>query len=362
MNTKKLGSVIVVLLFFALLAMVGAFGLVIGMAQPTRVQPTSTSSSVSPTLTPITTQGTSPISAAISGRVWHDLCAVAGGEGGIPITPSAGCIQISGGEYQANGVLEASDPFIGGVFVQLGVGACPASGLATATTDTAGAYAFAGLDAGTYCVSVDVSSPQNASVLPGMWTVPADMDSLAWHTITLQDHEQRSDVNFGWDYQLLPLPEPPVPEPPSACIDRAAFVSDVTIPDNSYILAGNSFVKTWRLRNTGTCTWTADYALVFADGHKMGGPDLVPLPGPVAPGEIVDLSVTLTAPVSNGTYEGKWQLRNADGHRFGTGEKADGVFWVRIIVSSTSSGWRGEDYAMVLGDIDCCGERGHRHD
>ena len=24
--------------------------------------------------------------------------------------------------------------------------------------------------------------------------------------------------------------------------------------------------------------------------------------------------------------------------------------------------WRGEDYAMVLGDIDCCGEGGHRHD
>jgi manganese/iron transport system ATP-binding protein len=24
--------------------------------------------------------------------------------------------------------------------------------------------------------------------------------------------------------------------------------------------------------------------------------------------------------------------------------------------------WRGEDYAMILGDIDCCGEGGHRHD
>jgi ABC-type Mn2+/Zn2+ transport system ATPase subunit len=23
--------------------------------------------------------------------------------------------------------------------------------------------------------------------------------------------------------------------------------------------------------------------------------------------------------------------------------------------------WRGEDYAMVLGDIDCCGESGHHH-
>jgi ABC-type Mn2+/Zn2+ transport system ATPase subunit len=23
--------------------------------------------------------------------------------------------------------------------------------------------------------------------------------------------------------------------------------------------------------------------------------------------------------------------------------------------------WRGEDYAMVVGDIDCCGEGGHHH-
>jgi hypothetical protein len=24
--------------------------------------------------------------------------------------------------------------------------------------------------------------------------------------------------------------------------------------------------------------------------------------------------------------------------------------------------WRGDDYAMVLGDIDCCGEMEHSHD
>jgi hypothetical protein len=24
--------------------------------------------------------------------------------------------------------------------------------------------------------------------------------------------------------------------------------------------------------------------------------------------------------------------------------------------------WRGDDYAMVLGDIDCCGEMDHHHD
>jgi hypothetical protein len=344
MNTSKIGVTILVLLVLALLVLAGAFGLVIGLAQPPRGLPTSTPVAVIPTAVP--TQGTSPGSATIAGRAWHDLCAVWDGEGSLPAIPSAGCVPVSGGWYQANGVLEIGEPLIGGVFVQLGVGACPASGLATATTDTTGAYGFTGLDAGTYCVSVDVSSPQNVSLLPGSWTAPGAVEgSIAWYTITLRDREQRADVDFGWDYRFLPQPESPSSQPSPTCADKAAFVSDVTIPDNTRVLAGNSFVKTWRLRNSGTCPWTADYALVFADGQRMGGPDSVPLPGPVAPGEAVDLSVKLTAPASDGTYEGKWQLRNADGVGFGTGEQADGVFWVRIVVGDRSGGWRGEYYA-----------------
>jgi hypothetical protein len=34
--------------------------------------------------------------------------------------------------------------------------------------------------------------------------------------------------------------------------DGSAFVTDVTVPDNTAYLPGASFNKTWRLRNTGT--------------------------------------------------------------------------------------------------------------
>jgi hypothetical protein len=156
-----------------------------------------------------------------------------------------------------------------------------------------------------------------------------------------------------------PTPEPttqpqpsPTPTPAAVgCVDRASFVSDVTIPDNTHVPAGQSFVKTWRLRNSGTCIWTADYALAFVDGHTMGGPSSVPLRAPVAPGETVDLSVTLTAPAGNGTYEGRWRLRNADGELFGTGSTSGGAFWVRIIVGPTPTpqptitAWRGEYFS-----------------
>jgi len=296
MNTKKLRLVAFTVAALTLLVLAGTFGLVVGRAQTPQAKPTPAPIAPIVTVPPPTQEPVDeliPESASISGRVWHDLCAVAGGEGGIPIAPSVGCVQTGDDGYRANGLPEAGEPGIGGVLVQLGAGACPASGLATATTDTSGAYGFAGLNAGTYCVSVDVLSPQNSSLLPGSWTSPflgAD-GNVTGHTVILSEDEHRIYVNFGWDHQFLPLPEPPAPEPSPepepapACTDKAAFVNDVTVPDNIYVLTGQPFVKTWRLRNVGTCTWTADYALVFANGHRMGGPSSVPLSGPVAPGD-----------------------------------------------------------------------------
>ncbi|NIP41529.1 MAG: hypothetical protein GWN00_05010, partial [Aliifodinibius sp.] len=32
-----------------------------------------------------------------------------------------------------------------------------------------------------------------------------------------------------------------------------------------------AFTKVWRLQNVGTCTWTADYDMVFISGDRMGG-------------------------------------------------------------------------------------------
>lgn len=130
-------------------------------------------------------------------------------------------------------------------------------------------------------------------------------------------------------------PTAPPPTPPPTCTDQASFDSDVTIPQDTPLLPGQPFVKTWRLLNSGSCTWTADYALIFANGNRMGGATAIPLPGTVAPGQKVDLSVALVAPAGNGTYEGRWLLRNANGGLFGIVQSVDGTFGVRIIVGST---------------------------
>jgi hypothetical protein len=119
--------------------------------------------------------------------------------------------------------------------------------------------------------------------------------------------------------------------------DQGAFEEDVNYPDNSFLAPGEEFTKTWRLRNTGTCTWNTNYAIVFDHGDSLGGPASATLTSsPIAPGETVEVSVVLTAPDTSGTYQGYWKLRNQAGQKFGLGEERDKDFWVKIRVGQES--------------------------
>lgn len=131
-----------------------------------------------------------------------------------------------------------------------------------------------------------------------------------------------------------PLPATPTAEPTS-CTNKATFIKDVTVPDDTFFEGGDTFTKTWRLENSGTCTWTTAYDLVFDSGNAMGGPAAVDFTTSVAPNNTVDLSVDLEAPSSDGTYRGYWMLRDGDGVKFGIGSDADVAFWVQIVVGPT---------------------------
>lgn len=117
---------------------------------------------------------------------------------------------------------------------------------------------------------------------------------------------------------------------------------DVTIQDDTEMNPGESFSKTWRLRNSGTCSWTSEYSVVWFSGERMNAAASVSLDGPVAPGETVDVTVDMTAPSTSGTFQSNWKLRNASGVLFGIGS-GDGLpFYVRIVVrnapTSTATG------------------------
>ena len=114
-----------------------------------------------------------------------------------------------------------------------------------------------------------------------------------------------------------PLVLPSVTSTPKAeCTADAVFVADVTVPDGTEFTAGEAIDKTWRFRNSGTCTWATGYGLVFAGGEQMGAPEVQTVPM-TAPGEAADITVSMIAPGIPGDYTGVWQMSDAGGALFG---------------------------------------------
>jgi len=122
-----------------------------------------------------------------------------------------------------------------------------------------------------------------------------------------------------------------------ACTDKATFVADVTVPDNTQFAPNTSFTKTWRLKNSGTCSWTPDYVVTYVSGDPMSAVYPAKLTSSVAPGANLDVSVNMVSPSVNGTYKGNWGLKNPSGKLFGLGTNSDVPFWVQIVVGSGSA-------------------------
>lgn len=140
--------------------------------------------------------------------------------------------------------------------------------------------------------------------------------------------------------------QPAVTQPPAATAttaptaasntaDAGSFVDDITVPDGTAAQPGAIFDKTWRIKNTGTTTWSPSYGLVVVDGDRMGAPDVIPMPKEVRPGETVDITVKLTAPSAPGTYQTYFRLRNAGGQFFRLDGSGD--LWLKIIVGNQST-------------------------
>ena len=126
---------------------------------------------------------------------------------------------------------------------------------------------------------------------------------------------------------ILPTPtaSPTAEAEEDACTLRAAFVADVTIPDDTTIQPGAGFTKTWRIRNSGTCVWETGTTLIHVSGPGLDGPSSVTVP-PTEPDQELELSVPLKAPTEPGTHRSDWQLQTPDGKRFG------GIFYAQIVV------------------------------
>lgn len=113
---------------------------------------------------------------------------------------------------------------------------------------------------------------------------------------------------------------PPVSQatiaPTKSCYSMA-FVSDVTIPDNTPMTPGQTFTKTWKVVNNGSCAWDAGFKFAFTGGDAMSGVTYT-LPAAVAVNATVDISVAMTAPTTKtGAIRGNWRMSTASGQFFG---------------------------------------------
>lgn len=136
-----------------------------------------------------------------------------------------------------------------------------------------------------------------------------------------------------------PNPFPVIDPTPAGCIDGMAYVADLNLNDDNMrnpplMAPGQPFTKGWRVRNSGTCTWTTAYRFDYAGGNsdpaRMGGQPQA-MGRNILPGEVVDFMVPMIAPTASGTYQGFWQMRNAQGRNFGT------RVWVGIRVAGAAT-------------------------
>jgi hypothetical protein len=194
-----------------------------------------------------------------------------------------------------------------------------------------------------------ILSACNLSASKGGPTTESDMAYTA-AALTVQAKMQEGTPKPPLPTLLEPVQEQPVVEPvqqnpepiftaapvsSDAPCDRALFVDDITIPDNSVMAPGNAFTKTWRLQNDGSCTWTSGYSIVFDSGEGLDGPTTVAINKDVPPGQAIDISVNLKAPSSPDTYRSNWKIRNPSGDTFGLGNEND-PFWVIIKVEASA--------------------------
>jgi hypothetical protein len=116
----------------------------------------------------------------------------------------------------------------------------------------------------------------------------------------------------------------------NGCND-AAYLSDVTITDGTVLAPGESFTKTWEFQNTGTCAWNADYLITFISGTDMDG-ETTGIDQDVEVAAAGNISISLIAPTTEGSYTGYWRLADEDGNLFG-----QSVYAMVIVSDDTST-------------------------
>ncbi|MHC1740012.1 MAG: NBR1-Ig-like domain-containing protein [Anaerolineaceae bacterium] len=103
---------------------------------------------------------------------------------------------------------------------------------------------------------------------------------------------------------------------PNDCTNVLSYLSDLSIPDGTFIDASSSLDKKWQVRNSGTCNWNESYTLQMTSGDLLGATSPQAL-APARSGTETVIRIIFTAPQNPGNYSSTWQAFTADGQPFG---------------------------------------------
>ncbi|XP_062841004.1 next to BRCA1 gene 1 protein isoform X2 [Trichomycterus rosablanca] len=106
-------------------------------------------------------------------------------------------------------------------------------------------------------------------------------------------------------------PERPKRPCPLAVPAMTALLLDENLPDGSRLRPGTKFIKYWKMKNSGTMSWSSETKLKFMWGNLAVGSGErwkeVAVPT-LQPGQVGLVSVALLAPTLEGTYTSHWRL------------------------------------------------------
>ena len=167
-------------------------------------------------------------------------------------------------------------------------------------------------------ISASTSTP-----LPVSTTTPTPIRTIAVPTLIPLTNEPVQNHPSGLFWQSSKLST----KVDLSLCENSTYIDDITIPDGTVLAPGETFVKKWTLKNTGFCMWRAGYGLKFFQGDPMSGQS-TELDKAIASGDEANVSVTLIAPDSVGTYTGYWIMTDEFGYSFGM------PIYVQIVVSN----------------------------
>jgi hypothetical protein len=105
-------------------------------------------------------------------------------------------------------------------------------------------------------------------------------------------------------------------EQPANSLPSMTVIADVTIGDGESVATNTTFLKSWRVKNSGLERWPPGCHLRFCSGDNLSTVERKMVEA-LDPGQVVDIHVEMRSPSSVGTYVSLWRMCLPTGTFFG---------------------------------------------